>query len=148
MVRCNLPHFFEWHLDDVRAVPSDACELRLGGRVGHDRGAGYAVPVRVPRESLGHVPAATGVHAFRPLFGRKEFDCVTCSSDLERTCRLQVLELEIDVRVTAFEIEGDERCSDDQALQSLLCIVDVPRRYSQHAALRDRHSGMAMAIPR
>src|SRR5438876_2099456 len=115
----DLPDLVPRELNDRRPEPPDRGELRRRRGVRDDRGARDSEPSRMPREGLGHVAGAAREHAVTSLFRRQEGDRIACTPDLERPGRLQVLQLQVDLRRRIVDIQADERRPDDQAFDAL-----------------------------
>jgi hypothetical protein len=114
--------------DHVRAEPPDRGDLRLWSRLGeHDR-AVHAVLTRPPRHALGHVPGARRPDSVLELVRRGERQRVPRAAQLEGADRLEVLELEVDLRRRVFDLEPDERGADDGSGQALPGRFDLGER--------------------
>src|SRR5262245_37878184 len=114
--------------DHVGTQAPDRRDLGLGSRVRKDHGAVHPEPLRPPRDALRHVSGARGPHAVLELFGRGEQERVARAAQLEGADRLEVLELEVDLRRRVLELEADERRADDRAGQALAGSFDLGQR--------------------
>ena len=108
----GLPPAVEGHLDHPTAEALDGSDLGVGRRVGSDHGARDPQPARVPGRALGHVAGARREHACRQLPRAQLGHDVGRPADLEGADRLQVLELEIDLRLRVPEVEPHQRGAD------------------------------------
>jgi hypothetical protein len=128
------------HGDDAATEPLDSRDLCRGCALGNDHGAGDAEPSRVPRDALRHVPRARRPHTVSELRARREGHPVAGAADLERSDRLQALELEPDlgrrVRAQAHERRADRGTGDalagrlDLRQRDHLCLTHFTRSRS------------------
>ena len=109
----DLPPLVERHRDDLRPQAPNRGQLRLRSRVRDDARAADAETSRPPGDALSHVAGARGpdaaARAPRVRRARARFR----SAQLEGADRLEVLELEVDLRGRVVELEPDERRADD-----------------------------------
>ena len=111
----NAEPLVDRHRDDARAQTLDRRELRLGGRVGHHDGgrdapgrcAYHATPWAMFPALAVHTPLATSSSASDSMRAR--------AADLERSDRLQDLELQVDLGVGKIGVQTDDRRTDRRA---------------------------------
>ena len=120
----RLPPALVRNLDDAPAEPLDRVELRLRRVVGDDDRRRDARLPRRPGDALGHVAGAGRDHAGGDRVRRGGPDRVRRAADLERADRLQVLELQPDVRVR----QADERSAHGRARDALPRPLDLGER--------------------
>ena len=114
--------------DHLSAQPPDRRDLGLRSRVRKDDRAAHAELARPPGDALRHVARARGPHAVLELLRRGEQERVPRAAQLEGADRLEVLELEVDLRRGLVELEADERSADDRAGQALAGGLDLGQR--------------------
>src|SRR5262249_5448386 len=94
----DLPPIVEGNPERLDAEPLDRRDVRVRRMPGYDEVARDSEASRVPRHTLRHVARARGVHAARERLSRKQAHRAPRAAQLERSDRLEVLELEPDLR--------------------------------------------------
>ena len=94
----GVPPCFGAHGHDTRAERLHRGDLRGGCGRGYDDRARHAEPFRKPGRALSHVAGGRGHDAGRHLVRGRTREDGGGAAQLERTDRLQVLKLEVDLR--------------------------------------------------
>src|SRR5690242_12370895 len=103
----NLPPVIEWNLDELRAESRYRSKLCLWRVIRNHDCAWNTQSPRMPCNSLRHVARACGEHATCEISRVGCRDGVSSTPQLERSNRLKILELEINVR--RIDVEPYER---------------------------------------
>ena len=133
------PGDVERHFDDARAEIAHPFDLRLGRGVDRDDRARNAVLARGVRDALPRISGADGPHPFRPLLRREHGHGIGGAADLERVDRLQVVELEPDLRRRRAVPQLDERRARDDAADPFAGGVDLIERDGADGRCSGRH---------
>src|SRR2546427_10847303 len=73
----------------------------------------------MPREGLRRVSRTAREHAAGPLGRGEQRNRIPRTADLERPGRLEILQLQVDLRGRIVHVESEERRADDQSLDAL-----------------------------
>src|SRR3989449_6598734 len=73
----------------------------------------------MPCEGLRHVSRTAREHAAGPLGRGEQRNRIPRTADLERPGRLEILQLQVDLRGRIVHVESEERRADDQSLDAL-----------------------------
>jgi len=123
----NVPPLVVRQRDRFRSQALDRLELGVRRAIGHDDGASNSESPRIPRDTLRHVPGAGCVHARLQRAGIEHRYRIGGAANLERSDRLQVLELEIEL-AGASVVQTNQRRARHDAVHALTGILDVFER--------------------
>src|SRR5262245_55597868 len=91
------PPLVKRDFDNAPAESLDRFDLRVGRSSGRDHCARNAKPARAPRHTLGHVTCRRRNDSALELLRWQVKNCIRGAANLERSNRLQVFELEVDL---------------------------------------------------
>src|SRR5436309_15814591 len=111
-----LPDLIVRDLDRLRSEPFNGLQLRLGSVIGNYCSTRNAVLPSLPSQGLRHVSRATRVYSTRLRLLPCERDRVGGTSNLERACRLQILQLQIDFPFRIVNVQPHNRSAYDEAM--------------------------------
>src|SRR5262249_239983 len=127
MLDDHLPPALEGNLDDPGAKPRDGSQFGFWRVFRHDDRAPNPEPAGVPGHPLRHVPGASGPYALFQLRIVRHRQRVSRAPQLERANRLEILQLEVDLR-WRFGVEPYQRAPQNRPVYSLASTLDLFER--------------------
>ena len=140
----SLPPALEGNLDHPSVQASDGIELGLRCGFRRDDRTGNSQLACPPGHPLCHVPCGRRQHTALELLGRKVSDRIRGAADLERANRLEILQLQIDIRRQIKAVQSNQRRAQRDANGFPPCMLNSFNR--NHARVVHRVPKLTLQI--